>query len=72
MNDERSIVVVPSFYWLGPILATFGLVCGFMCGRDSSRREARRRECAAICGHAYFKTVDRVCRCADGKVTVLP
>lgn len=40
---------------------------------DSDRvRNARPRECAAICGHADMRVVDRVCRCADGKVTVLP
>ena len=48
------------------------VLCGVRCDGSLASGAQRRRECASVCGMADHKVIDRVCRCADGKVTVLP
>ncbi len=75
MTDMRVI----SFALFGIMGVLFGEVVSRGC-ETAATIEARPRECARIggpdarraIGYPPRRVVDRVCRCADGKVTVLP
>ncbi len=67
MTDMRVI----SFALFGIMGVLFGAVVSRGC-ETAATIEARPRECAAICRPLDHKVVDRVCRCADGKVELLP
>ena len=69
MNSFRTIAIVFCCFVSGFAIGT--LVDVYYDGSLATDAQ-RRRECAAICRPLAAKTADRVCRCADGKVTVLP